>query len=144
MQKPGRQKLWQAIGCLLSVALAWRNTVGFEGSEFSGGRVTGPLLTMTNVGSVLFVLTLVVTFVYPRIAAAIALAASLLCLPFYIYFTTPGPFRRVFRGEYTVPLQTSFVWNTWHVAGMLTLAVTAYICLRGFAATGWGKAPERG
>jgi len=99
-------------------------------SEFSGGRVTGPVLSMCDTGTLLFLAGLVMTFLYPRIAAAIAFAASLLCLPLYLYFTTPGPFRWLFKGEYKVPLQASFVWSTWAIAGILSLGVTACVCLR--------------
>jgi hypothetical protein len=139
MRKPGKQKLWQVLCCLLSVVVALRITAGVEATEFSGGRITGPLLTMANIGILLFVLGLLVTFAYPRVAASIGLAASLLCLPLYFYFTAPGPFRRILRGEYSVPLQASFVWNPWTIAGVLALSGTAYVCCRGFRVISRGK-----
>lgn len=134
MKKHMRQKLLQAISCLVCVVVAWTHIDDIGASEFSGGRVTGPIFTMFDNGSFAFIAALIVTFVYPRVAAAIALAASLLCLPLYLYFTVPGPFRWVFRGEYKVSLHSNFVWNKWAVTGMLTLAVTAYVCLRTFLA----------
>ena len=130
MKEHARQKLWQAIGCLVCAALTWTYAGDLGASEFSGGRVTGPVLTMFDSGTLLFIAGLVVTFLYPRVAAAIALAASLLCLPLYLYFTAPGPFRWVFRGEYKVPLQANFVWSKWAIAGLLGLALTSYFCLR--------------
>ena|SRR5215467_7493465 len=142
MQGLAKQKLWQGAFCLLSVALVLRNTAGVEATEFSGGRVTGPLLTLSNIGIDLFVLALLVTFVFPRVAASIALAASLFCLPIYLYFTAPGPFRRVFKGEYKGLLQASFVWNLWTIAGMLALGVTAYVCCRSFGVISRGRAPS--
>ena len=96
----GRQKLLQTASCLVCVVVAQRNSFGFGGTEFSGGRLTGPILNALDIGSLLFVLALVLTFVRPRIAAVLAIVASLLCLPLYLYFTAPGPFRRVFGGEY--------------------------------------------
>lgn len=74
-------------------------------------------------------LALVLTFVRPRIAAALAIVASLLCLPLYLYFTAPGPFRRVFGGEYSVPLQANFVWDRSAVLGVLTVAVALCTCI---------------
>jgi hypothetical protein len=127
--KLGKQKVWQAASCLLCVVVAQRNSLGLEGTEFNGGRVTGPVLDLRDVGSLLFLLAMFLTFVYPGIAAAIAVVASLLCLPLYLYFTAPGPFRRVFRGEYSVPLQANFVWDKWAILGMFTLAVATYVCV---------------
>jgi len=143
MKEHAKQKLWQAIGCLVCVVLTWAYADDLGASEFSGGRVTGPVLTMFDSGTLLFVAALVVTFLYPRVAAVIALAASLLCLPLYLYFTAPGPFRWVFRGEYKVPLQASFVWSKWAIAGILSLGVTDYVCLHNLSVLS-RKGPEPG
>ena len=107
----GRRELLQAASCLVCVVLAQRNSFWLGGTEFSGGRLTGPILDSLEIGSLLFVLALVFTFVRPRVAAVLAIFASLLCLPLYLYFTAPGPFRRVFGGKYSVPLQANFVWD---------------------------------
>lgn len=127
--KLGTQTLCQAATCLLCVVVAWTHTDGFGASEFSGGRLTGPIFSMFNYGSLMFVLALLLTFFLRFIAAAIALGASLLCLPLYLYVTAPGPFRRVFPGEYSVPLQSGFVWSRWAVLGMLTLVGAICISL---------------
>ena len=79
-------------------------------------------------------LAMILTFMYRRIAAAIGIAACLLCLPLYLYFTAPGPFRSVFRGTYSVPLQSSFVWDYGMLGGMLTLAVAVFVSVRSFSA----------
>jgi hypothetical protein len=84
---------------------------------------------MHDVGTFLFVPALLLTFFLQRIAAGIALVASLLCFPLYLYFTTPGPFRWMFRGEYSVPLQANFVWSKWATLGMLTLVVAICVSL---------------
>jgi hypothetical protein len=42
-------------------------------------------------GAVLFLLTFGPTFTHPRVAAVTGLASSLLCLPLYLYLTTPNP-----------------------------------------------------
>ena len=140
--KLGKQKVWQAASCLLCVVVAQRNSLGLEGTELNGGRVTGPVLDLRDIGSLLFLLAMFLTFVYPRIAAAIAVVASLLCLPLYLYFTAPGPFRRVFRGEYSVPLQANFVWDRWTIIGILTLALVASVGVSSLLISGERKSPD--
>jgi hypothetical protein len=124
-----RQKLLQAASCLVCLVVAQRSSFGLAGTEFSGGRVTGPILDSLEIGSLLFVLALILTFVRPRIAAALAIGASLLCLPLYLFFTAPGVSRRIFGGEYSVPLQANFVWDRSAIAGVLAVAVAIYICI---------------
>ena len=146
MKKPGRQQLGLASSCLVCVIVALRNTNGLEGTEFSGGWLTGPLLSMTDIGTVLFVLALILTFMYPRIAGAIGIASSLLCLPLYLYFIVPVPFNKIFGFGHQFKVQPSggFHWDRWAIAGVLTLAVTIYISLRGFAVTSRTQTPEPG
>jgi hypothetical protein len=117
------KKLCQTASCLLCAIVVWRYGSDLEGTEFIGGWLTGRLLNLYDVGTFLFVPALLLAFFFRRIAAAIALIASLLCLPLYLYFVAPGPFRSVFRGEYSIPLQATFVWNRWAALGILTLVV---------------------
>lgn len=126
--KDSKQKLWQAATYLLCIIITWRNPYGLYG-EFSGGRVTGRLLDSHDVGGSLFVVALFLTFPYRRIAAATAIFASFLCAPLYLYFLAPGPFRWVFRGEYSVPLGANFVWNSWAVESMFALAFATCVSL---------------
>lgn len=134
--KYGRKELWQAASCFLCAVVTWRIPAGLAGSEFSGGSLTGRLLTFYEIGTYLFVLALVMTFVHQRIAAGIALTASLLCVPLYLYVAVPGLFRRFANGEYSIPLQGNFVWDKWAIFGMLALAVAVCVCLRGLVLTG--------
>jgi hypothetical protein len=92
---------------------------------------------MIDIGTLLFVLALIVTFMYPRIARAIALASSLLCLPLYLYFIAPVPFNQIFGFGHQFKVQPGggLHWNGWAITGVLTLAVTTYVCLHGFAVT---------
>ncbi len=83
MKKPSKQQLSLAAGCILCFILAFCATDDLEG-EFTGGWLTGPLFWANDFGSVLFVFAFVVTFLYPRIASAIGLASSALCLPLYL------------------------------------------------------------
>lgn len=130
MEKLRQQKLWQAIACLAGAGVLWIHLGDFGGSEFSGGRLTGRVLTMAELGSALFLIALLLTIFFPRVAAALALTASVLCLPFYLYILMPGPYRWIFKGEYSVPLQRPFVWDNWAVAGMLSLAIAGILSLR--------------
>jgi hypothetical protein len=140
MKKDGRAKLVQAAACLLCAGIAWRYASSLAGTEFSGGWLTGSLLDMKDVGSLLFLLALLLTSFSRRIAAAIVLIACLMCLPLYLYFTAPGPFRRLFgRSEWSVPLRARFVWDYWTITGIVVLAITGYVGLRGL----WGAADSQ-
>ena len=131
MKKDEKAKLTQAAACLLSAVLVWRYGFDLEGSEFSGGWLTGPLLNMEDVGSLLFILALLLTFFYRRIAAATTLIACLLCFPLYLYFTAPGLFRWIFsRAEWSVPLHASFVWNKRSILGIVVMAIAAFVSVR--------------
>jgi hypothetical protein len=132
--KPEKPRLWQAVGYLFCAFLTWKYSMPLEGSEFSGGRVTGRLLDLGDIGIALFVLSLLFVLVYRRVAAGVALVACLLCLPLYLYFIVPGPFRQVFKGNYSVPLRGNFVWDSWAFAGMFSLAIATYISLSAFNA----------
>lgn len=136
MQKLTTQKLWLAVGCVSCAALTWKYPSGLDGTEFSEGRITGPMLDMFDVGTLLFVLALAAIFFFPRIGSAIAFLASLLCFPLYVYFTAPGPFRRLVGGEWSVSLHSNFVFVPWAIAGMFALAITVGISVRTLAVVG--------
>ena len=146
MKKSGKHQLWLAVSFLVCVIVAMQNTKGLEGTEFSGGWLTGPLLSMIDIGTVLFVVALIVAFMYPRIAGAIGLVSLLICLPLYLYFIDPVPFNQVlgFGHQFKVPPSGGFHWGRWAIAGVLTLAVTTYVCLRGLAVTSRTQIPQRG
>lgn len=124
----------QAAAFLLCLVVACVHIDDFGASEFSGGRITGPIFSMFDYGSTVLGLAALLTFFYPRIASTLALAATLLCLPFYLYITLPGPFRFFFPGNYSVPLSANLVWNTWAITGLLTLAGAAFVSVRSFSA----------
>jgi hypothetical protein len=134
MKKPSVQTLLQAAACLLCAAVAAAYSDRAY-TEFGGGALSGPLLKMNTSGGVLFLAALILTFIYRRIAAMCALVASLLCLPLYLFLVTPRPFYWIFPFE-TLRRRPppSFVWNDWALAGILLLAVLAYLCIRTFSA----------
>jgi hypothetical protein len=131
--KPEKPGLWQAVSYLLCAFLTWQYSMPLEGSEFSGGRVTSPLLDLDDIGIALFVLSLLLALIYRRIAAGLALVACLF-LPLYLYFTVPGPFRQVFKNNYSVPLRGNVVWDSWAFAGIFSLAIATYVSLLAFNA----------
>src|SRR5262245_1255777 len=93
---PRKQQLWLAVGCAACLAFVLRNTSGLEGTEFSGGWLTGRLLSMADIGTVLFGLALIVTFRTLHIADVLGLVAGLLCVPLYLYLVAPVPFTEIF------------------------------------------------
>jgi hypothetical protein len=129
------KKWWQAIACLACTAVLWVHLDDFGATEFSGGRLTGPLFRLADLGSLLFLVALVLTFFLRRTAATIALAATLLCFPFYLYILMPGPYRLIFKGEYSVPLSGRFHWDSWAVVGVLSLLIVAILSLRSYSKT---------
>ena len=129
MDKFRKQNLWQAGACLFCTGVLWIHLDAFGGSEFSGGHITGKLFTMAELACLLFSVALLSTIFFPRVAAAIVLASTLLCLPFYLYILMPGPYRHIFKGEYAVPLQRSFAWNSWAVVGVLGILVATFSSL---------------
>ena len=122
MAKLSRQNAWQAVAFLACAGVLWIRLGDFGASEFSGGSLTGKLLTMADVSALLFFSALVFTIFLPRVGAIVALMAIVLCLPLYLYVVMPGPYRGIFKGEYSVPLQRTFVWNSWAIVGIITLA----------------------
>ena len=84
---------------------------------------------MTEFGSMLFLAAFLLTFFFPRVAAGIALAATLLCLPFYLYILMPGRYRQIFKSEYSVPLQRPFVWSNWAAVGVVSLVLATSLSL---------------
>jgi len=71
------------------------------------------------------------TFWYPRLAAALGIAASLLALPIHFYFIATVPFSEVFAPGHEFRLQPSagFHWEKWTVIGVLALAAAFFLCV---------------
>ncbi len=113
--------------------MLWVHLDDFGASEFRGGRLTGPLFKMAVLGSLLFLLALLRTFFLRRTAATIALAATLFCFPFYLYILMPGPYRWIFKGEYTIPLYQLFHWDNWAVVGVFSLLFATILSFRRYS-----------
>jgi hypothetical protein len=133
MGKFSKERMWQAIACLACTAVLWIHLQDYGASEFGGGWLTGPLVKMADFGSLFFLLAFVPAFFFRRTAATIALAATLLCFPFYLYILMPGPYRWIFKGEYSAPLSRPFYWNGWAVVGVCSLLFVTIISVRSYS-----------
>jgi hypothetical protein len=120
--------------CLLCVILLRRYVSPLQGTEFSGGRMTGPLLDLADLSVLLFLVALMLNVFRTRLSPAVTLAASLLGLPLFLYFACPGPFRRMFKGEYSVPASGTFVWNVPCIVGTIALTTALVLSLRNLIA----------
>jgi hypothetical protein len=103
-----------------------------DGSEFVGGRITGRLFELGDAGLLLFSLSLLLLFWFRRISAAIAIVASLLVSPLLLYFVAPGLFHRMFKGEWSVALNSSFVWSAWAVFGIVAALAAVILSVQSF------------
>ena len=133
MERFRKEKTWLAIGYIACIVVIWVHLDDFGASEFRGGRLTGPLFYMAVLGSLLFLVAVVLTFFLRRIAATVGLAVVLLCSPFYLYILMPGPYRWIFKGEYSVPLHGPFHWDHWAVVGIVSLLVATILSLRSYS-----------
>ena len=135
MRKLAKEKTWQAAACFACIVVLWVHFDNFGPSEFGGGWLTGSLFRMAELGSLFFLAALVLTFFLRRTAATIALAAVLLCFPFYLYILMPGPYRWIFKGEYSVPLHYTFHWDTWVAVGVFSLLFVAVLSFRSYSSS---------
>ena len=134
MKRPDARQVAQAGSFLLCVCLTLQLTWGLDSTEFSGGWLTGPLLSMADNGILLFIIAIVLTFLFPRIAAAIGLVSSLLCVPLCAFSIAPAPFAQIFaRGhEFKVRPELGLHWRTWPVVTLLAVTLACYLCVRRF------------
>jgi hypothetical protein len=61
MAKLSRQNVWQATAFLACAGVLWLHLGDFGASELSGGWLTGKILTMAEIGALLFLSALVMT-----------------------------------------------------------------------------------
>jgi len=144
MMRLQKQRLWQASICLLCVVMVFRELEFLGHSEFSGGSVTGPLFRLADTGEIFFVMGLLLTFAFRRVAAALSLVASLLCLPLYLCLMFPGVSRNIIHGEYSTPLESNVLWNKRLIVGLLALATAIYVGSRNLSTGSVGEIPDRG
>jgi hypothetical protein len=134
------RKLLQALGCLLCAVPAFVQFGKLDGSEFSGGTVTGPMLSSAAIAIVLLLLALALSFLWLRVAAVCALVAAVLFLPLYLCLTHPGVVQWIFPGEWTVHYGLwTFFRDGWSVAGIALTVFLACVCAGSLAS----KSKER-
>jgi|HubBroStandDraft_3_1064219.scaffolds.fasta_scaffold636789_1 hypothetical protein len=129
-----RQRLLQASICLICLVLVSREVNIVGPTEFSGGRITGPLFRAADLGWLVFALGLFVAIRYQRTASVIFLVASLLCFPMFSYFVIPGYFAKFFHAESSNPLEANVNWDAWSVLTLLGLATAFYLGIRNLLA----------
>jgi hypothetical protein len=124
-----------AIMLLLSLATVWRVTYGVDGTEFSGGWLTGRLLDGAYISVIAYVIALLTLLWLPRLSALLSLIASVCCLPLLLYFFAPGFFRKMTKlafpnSEWSSPLSQSVVWRPSTILPLVaTLAMLAIALL---------------
>ncbi len=122
-------RLLQSGACVVCTIPVWRYSARFEGTEFNGGQITGPLLQAADISILLFVLGLILTFFALRLSAFVTVSASLLALPLFLYATCPGPFRYIFKGSYSAPAPHAFVLDSPSLIGMTAIALALLVSI---------------
>ena len=135
----GRRRIsdWTHVAiCVVSFAGGWIVSDRVAATEFSGGTVTGPILRAEYAGMVLLLLSTGAIFIHRRrLATIIGLLAVFFCLPLDAFFIAPGVFYTLFRGDWSVPLQTFFVRDDIAVAATVALIIAAGVFTRGLRDT---------
>jgi hypothetical protein len=132
MKKPAKQNYLLGASCLLAAVLQVWFSLPLDGSEFSGGRLTGPILNSSDYGGYLFLATAVLALFLLRASSTMAIASGFLCLPLYLYAIAPEIFRRAFPGDYKDPLVSTFMWSPLAVAGICSVALAIFIAVYSF------------
>src|SRR6185437_5102651 len=132
----GTRTLTQVIGSVICLAFTWKLTYGLGATEFSGGRITGPLLAMSDFAMLLFLLSTILILWLPRTTALFTALACLLCFPICFLFLAPGPFRRIAGGVWSVPLQSNFALTIPTMNWALILVVTLGVSIWNLALVG--------
>ena len=138
------RNLWYAAAYLLSAMMMYWTSTDFEGTEYSGGRISGPLLELLAAGGLLFVVASALCGFRPKAAATVSLVASALSLPLYLFNTLPVSFlARILPFPSSVPDASGrFRFDRWQVACMLVLLVVIYASCQTRTASARIPAPE--
>jgi hypothetical protein len=125
-----KDNLPSAAVALICVLVLDKYGTPLEASEFRGARVTGVLLDLYEIGFMMFVIGLFLPFVWRRVAAVSGLVAAFLCSPVFLYGIFPALFRRLFPGDYKVPLLPRLYADKWTVFGIVIIAFTSFLNVR--------------
>jgi hypothetical protein len=127
MKTPQLKQFFLSASCLLCAGVALAGSVDLLGSEEGGGSVTGPIVKANVAGGGLLIAALCLAYFRPKVAAAGAFLAALLCLPLYLFTVEPKAFLQMFPGPALGAYQDGFIANGWAIAGLATALMT--ICL---------------
>jgi len=131
-QRWTKRNLFQALCALMAAMFIGKFFIRLDGTEFSGGQITGPLLTLCLIGGCSMIAGAVLTFFYRRSSVGIITAAGVLSMLPCLYFMTPRLFRFVFRGEYAVSDPRMFSWDGPSVVVIVTVSLAIYFSLLNF------------
>ena len=129
MKIPELKQIWFAIGCTLAAGISLSQSLDMLGTEEGGGALTGPLIRANIAGGGLYFMALLVVFFRPRTAAGIALLASVLSFPLYIYTVEPKAFMEIFSGPYSVHPPNGFIADSWAIWGFGWSLIVAVLSL---------------
>lgn len=134
--RSGKRMLIQATGSVVCLAFTWRLTYGLGRTEFSGGRITGPLLSMSDFAILLFLVSTILVFWLPRTMAFLAGLACVLCFPLCALFLAPGPCRKIVGGVWSVPLQSNLVLTASTLGWAVILIATFVVAIWNLTSVG--------
>ena len=111
----------------MCAVVCWKSFLVFEGTEFGSGALADNQVLAT----ILYLLALILTFKYPRVAAISALTACFFSLPLYLYLVFPRPFRQVWPGRWSVSYlpREKFVPDAWWITGLFVTIFVAVVCV---------------
>jgi hypothetical protein len=123
-------RLLLIAGCILCAFLTFKTESNSDGTEYMGGSISGPLLALLSWGSLLFVVAVAIAAIRLRAGAVIALTASALCLPLYLFDNLSTSFLdRVL--PYPHKLSHGFgSSNGWSFAGLVAIVVLMSLSVR--------------
>jgi hypothetical protein len=123
----GTMKAAFASLCLvLCGAVALVNYLDLADTELGGGALTGPLLDIELSGALLFILCGLAAWKFSAIARYLSIAATLLCLPLYIFLIAP---HAVLWMSSSVPsvAYPIFIFNTEAIAGLAMILLAGLL-----------------
>jgi hypothetical protein len=121
-----------AAVCVLGTIVSWRFMDYLGPTEFRGGTVTRPMWILLTLALDLYPLAAFLAFFYLPLAAGIALLAGVVALPIYLLFLFPGPFHRMFSGQWSVMATSNFNLDPWSLIGIATIAAVLFLSIRIF------------
>lgn len=131
-----RSRTWKWLPVLAALScaiLAGLTCMGLDGGEFEGGLLTGKLLRMALMGTVLFLVAAPLAAKWRGAAVACCLAATCLSAPLYAYLVYPGAFQVIFDATPFSVADPGIHWNNDAVLGLVSLTLWPTACRAAWA-----------